>query len=383
MKKALMNASVASMIYKFNMDNIEILEKFGYQVDIACNFGKENPMNPEDINKFKRILKERNIRFFETSCPRKIMALNKMLSTYKQLKKIAKSEQYNLVHTQSPIGGVLCRLAFRNARKTGTKIIYTAHGFHFFKGSSLKSWFLFYPIEKYLSKYTDVLITINKEDYELAQKKMYATKTVYIPGVGVDLKKYSKLNVDKVLKRKELGIPQDAFLLLSVGELSPRKNHQIVIRALGEMKKKDIYYLIAGIGPSENEYRNLISQYGLKEKIRLLGHREDIAELCIAADCFVHPSVREGLGIAPLEGMACGLPLISSFVNGIKDYTKDGISGCCVNPLNLNDMIYAIDKMYSNQEFRKKCSSHNLETVKTFDLEKSKEAMRKIYEKYI
>ena len=383
MKKALMNASVASMIYKFNMDNIEILEKFGYQVDIACNFGKENPMNPEDINKFKRILKERNIRFFETSCPRKIMALNKMLSTYKQLKKIAKSEQYNLVHTQSPIGGVLCRLAFRNARKTGTKIIYTAHGFHFFKGSSLKSWFLFYPIEKYLSKYTDVLITINKEDYELAQKKMYATKTVYIPGVGVDLKKYSKLNVDKVLKRKELGIPQDAFLLLSVGELSPRKNHQIVIRALGEMKKKDIYYLIAGIGPSENEYRNLISQYGLKEKIRLLGHREDIAELCIAADCFVHPSVREGLGIAPLEGMACGLPLISSFVNGIKDYTKDGISGCCVNPLNLNDMIYAIDKMYSNQEFRKKCSSHNLETVKTFDLEKNKEAMRKIYEKYI
>ena len=127
----------------------------------------------------------------------------------------------------------------------------------------------------------------------------------------------------------------------------------------------------------------MISQYGLKDKIRLLGHREDIAELCIAADCFVHPSVREGLGIAPLEGMACGLPLISSFVNGIKDYTKDGISGCCVNPLNLNDMIYAIDKMYSNQEFRKKCSSHNLETVKTFDLEKSKEAMRKIYEKYI
>lgn len=123
------------------------------------------------------------------------------------------------------------------------KIIYTAHGFHFFKGSSLKSWFLFYPIEKYLSKYTDVLITINKEDYELAQKKMYATKTVYIPGVWVDLKKYSKLNVDKVLKRKELGIPQDAFLLLSVGELSPRKNHQIVIRALGEMKKKE--YLLS------------------------------------------------------------------------------------------------------------------------------------------
>lgn len=189
MKKALMNASVASMIYQFNMNNIDILEELGYQVDVACNFGKENPMKETEIAKFKKNLIDRGIKIIETDCPRNPFAFRKLLSTYKQLKNLADTETYDLIHTQSPIGGALCRLAFCKARKKGTRVIYTAHGFHFYKGAPLKNWFIYYPIEKICSYMTDVLITINKEDYERAKRRLHARKTAYIPGVGINVKK--------------------------------------------------------------------------------------------------------------------------------------------------------------------------------------------------
>src|SRR5699024_9702226 len=103
------------------------------------------------------------------------------------LQKLANSESYDIVHTQSPIGGALCRLAFRKNRKRGTKIIYQAHGFHFYKGGPISNWIFFYPIEKVCSYFTDTLITINHEDYELAKKKFHAKEVVYVPGVGIDL----------------------------------------------------------------------------------------------------------------------------------------------------------------------------------------------------
>lgn len=160
-----------------------------------------------------------------------------------------------------------------------------------------------------------------------------------IPGVGVDVSRFKDCNVTKAEKRKELGIPENAFVLLSVGELSSRKNHQVVIKALGEIEDSSIYYVIAGQGEDYENYKRLADDVGIGNRLILLGARTDVDELCVAADVFVHPSVREGLGIAPLEGMAAGLPLISSYVNGIKDYTEDGVSGVCVqNPLDVDEM---------------------------------------------
>lgn len=380
MKKALINASVASMIYKFNMDNIKLLENLGYKVDVACNFGKENPISKEEVQKFKSILMEKDIKIFDTVCPRKVFAIKKMIKTYRQLKKLIEEEQYDLIHTQSPIGGAICRMACRNARKKGTKIIYQAHGFHFFYGAPIQNWLFFYPIEKFCSKFTDILITINKEDYYLAKKKFYTKKIYYIPGIGVDIQHFSESPKTKIQKRKELGLPKEAFVLLSVGELSRRKNHQLVIDALSEIKEKDIYYLIAGKGSLYNKYINSAKKKGIGNRLILLGSRNDINELCIAADVFVHPSIREGLGIAPLEGMASGLPLISTYVNGIKDYTKDGITGCCIkNTKDIIAMKTAILKMKKDISFRKQCIENNKKIVKQFDINISKKRMEQIY----
>lgn len=377
MKKMLMLASVASMIDQFNMPNIQLLQEMGYEVHVACNFEEGNTCSKEKILDLKRRLKNMEIKYYQIDFSRSVSNLKKNLKAYRQVYVLMKREQYQFVHCHSPIGGVIGRLV---GHRTGTKVIYTAHGFHFFKGAPLKNWILYYPIEKFLSRYTEVIITINKEDYRLAKDKFHMKNLEYISGVGVDTKRFIECNVSKQEKRKELGIPEEAFLLLSVGELSERKNHKTVINALGRIQDPNIYYVIAGTGELYDDYLKDINAYGISKQVLLLGPRTDVEELCKAADVFIHPSIREGLGIAPLEGMASGLALISSYVNGIKDYTKDGITGCCIKkPLNVQEMKSAILKMRNNDKFRISCAQYNKEIAKKFDVEISKQITKKIY----
>lgn len=378
MKKALMNASVASMIYSFNMNNIEILEELGYRVDIACNFGKENPMDTQKVTEFCKILDDKEITIFKTECPRKISAIKKIVKTYRQLKEISESEHYDLVHTQTPIGGVICRSAFRKARKQGTKVIYMAHGFHFYKGAPLKNWLLYYPVEKICSYWTDVLITINKEDYAFAQKKMKAKKTYYVPGVGIDLQKFSNIAVNKEEKRKEFGIPDNAVLLLSVGELNENKNHETVIRALSMLNDSQIFYIIAGIGSKKEQLENVISELNLENNVHLIGYRNDINELLAAADIFVFPSFREGLSVALMEAMVCGLPIACSRIRGNTDLIDDNRGGIIFDPHNTEDTANALNKLLKSDLQAMGC--YNSEKIKDFDLNKIKNKMKKIYE---
>ena len=169
------------------------------------------------------------------------------------------------------------------------------------------------------------------------------------------------------------------MLILSVGELQERKNHIVVINALCELKNPNIVYLIAGVGELHDKYQEIIDKHGMSDNIKLLGYRTDISDLCEIVDCFVHPSIREGLGIAPLEAMACGLPLISADINGIKDYTKDGETGCCVNPRSVDEMKKAIMKMFEDKDFRDKCGKNNVQAVKDFDIKNTDRIMRQLY----
>lgn len=160
-----------------------------------------------------------------------------------------------------------------------------------------------------------------------------------------------------------------------MGELQNRKNHRIVIEALKEFKDYNLFYIIAGRGELKKEYEDMIFQYELEDKVKLLGFRTDIIELCRAADCFIHPSIREGFGIAPMEAMACGLPLISADINGLKDYTEEGVTGCCVNPRSVDEMRTAIAKMYADKTFCRKCGENNMRIARNYDLERSMAAV--------
>lgn len=381
-KRVLMVASVPSMIGQFNMENIRILLEMGYQVDVAADFSDVSVWPEERVKAFRDHLSQLGIESFQIDFSRHILKLRRHFESYRQIRNLIEERKYCFIHTHTPVASTIVRQA---SHKLGINVIYTAHGFHFYKGSSIINWVLFYPIEKYFSKYTDVLITINKEDYKRAVDNFNARETVYIPGVGVKTEQFSNCVIDKTAKRKELGVAINDFLLLSVGELSDRKNQVVVIEAFHILKKRDkldnIVYLAVGKGDKEEELNKLIAKYDLQNHVKLLGFRTDIKELCKTVDCFVHPSIREGLGIAPLEAMAAGLPLISANVNGIKDYTEDGISGCCINPTNAEQMADAISLMHDDKHFREVCAKNNLATAKNFDISATNAVMTSVYQK--
>ncbi len=375
MKRMLLLASVASMIDQFNMSNIELLIQMGYKVDVACNFKSGSTCSRQKIQDLKKELSKMGVKYYQIDFTRNVFDLRQDYKAYRQVKKLAEENQYSFLHCHSPIGGVIGRLI---GHRMGVKVIYTAHGFHFFKGAPAKNWLIYYPVEKLLSRWTDILITINKEDYHRAKRRFCAKKVFYIPGVGVDTKKFAVCQVDREKKREELGISKDGFVLLSVGEFQERKNQRVVIEALHCLKNPKIYYLMVGQGIMEKEYKTLIDKYSLQNQIKILGFRTDVDELCKIADCFVHPSIREGLGIAPLEGMASGLPLISSNINGIKAFTKDGESGCCIEPNSVEEVRAAIERLFGDKTLCERCGKNNIQTAKRFDIEKSREVMSEI-----
>ncbi len=378
--KMLMLATTAAMIEQFNKDNILILENMGYEIHVAGNWNAGNPISSERLAEFKAWLQEHHGKWFQISATRKPTDFINNIKAYEEVVSLINRYNYKFIHCHTPIGSIIGRIA---AQKTKTKIIYTAHGFHFFKGAPLKNWLMYFPVEWICSWITDVLITINKEDYERAKRFLHAKKTKYIPGVGVNIEKFATCNVDKKEKCRLLEIPDDKFILLSVGELQKRKNHKIVIDALGKIKNTDIYYIIAGQGALKKHYEKMIKSYGLEQNVKLLGYRTDIDELCQIADCFVHTAFHEGLSVALLEAMASGLPIIASNVRGVKDLVKQDQGGICINPTSVNEMSAATQKLFTNKDFREKCGFYNSITVKKYSIDNVSQLMKTIYKTQI
>lgn len=376
MKKMLMLASVASMIDQFNIPNIEILQQQGYEVHVACNFQKGNTCSEERISELKKLLFKMNVQYFQIDFSRNVMKVNEVIKAYKQVKKICIQEKYDFIHCHSPIGGVIGRLV---GHVMHIKVIYTAHGFHFFKGAPFINWLIYYPVEKWLSRYTDVLITINQEDYERAKKKFKAKRVIKIPGIGLNTKKIFDKKVDRNEIRKQIQVPQEAFMIISVGELNTNKNQEVIIRAMKEVRDKDIYYVLCGIGSKKEYLEKLCRELGIEDNVRFLGFRNDVIDLCKAADVFAFPSLREGLGMAALEGMATGLPIITSDIHGINDYSIDGISGYRCGRKNIKDYVRAIRNIKENEKLKEQMKEYNLFIVKNFDSSKTSDIMKKIY----
>lgn len=318
-----MLASVASMIDQFNMPNIALLQKLGYEVDVACNFIEGNTCSDERVAELKQKLQDMHVRCYQIDFARNIKHMGQNMRALRQVESLMKQNRYAFCHCHSPIGGVVARIA---GHRTKTKVIYTAHGFHFYQGAPLVNWLVYYPVEKVLSYWTDVLITINHEDYARAKKKFHAKKTYYLPGIGIDLEKFHVGNAEDIeKKRQEMGLhPKDIFLL-SVGELSGRKNHVVVIEAVNHLVQNypQLKYFICGQGEKKQELQQLIRDYHLENHVKLLGFRTDVAELCQAADVFVFPSKQEGLPVALMEAMACGVPVVCSRIRGNTDLVED------------------------------------------------------------
>lgn len=372
MKKVLFVATVVKThIMEFHIPYLKMFKEMGWETAVAARNDYENPADCviPYCDTYYNVPFERN--------PLK----PGNLKAYKELKHIIDEGEYDIIHCHTPVGAMLTRLAAKQARKQGTKVFYTAHGFHFYKGAPAINWILYYPVEKWLSRYTDVLITINKEDYERA-KTFKAGKVCYVPGVGIDLKKFNAGYVNKEQKRKEIGVSADDFVLLSVGELIPRKNHEVVIRALSVLKQLDklnhIEYVICGRGSYEADLRKLAEGLDVADHVHFLGYRNDISEICNCADLFVFMSHQEGLPVALMEAMACGLPAVCSNIRGNTDLIEDGVTGLLANNTP-EEVAQSISKMKSDTALRNRVASAALQKIKQFDLSSVEDEMSKIY----
>lgn len=372
MKNALVVCTVGCFLV-FELNDISILQDMGYTVHVATNFNGYDEMYAK--------IKEMHVVIHQVDFARSPFKITNAIA-YRQLKAVMGKNEYNLMHCHTPVGGVLARLAARPYRKKGMKVIYTAHGFHFFKGAPIKNWLLFYPIEKWLSRYTDVLITINHEDYERAKKQFYAKRVEYIPGVGVDVDAFSNVVDTKENIRKRLNIPENVFMLLSVGELNVNKNHQVVIKALAALKDERIHYYIAGEGAKEEYLRQLAEKLGVGKQVHLLGYRTDVAELLRASDIFIFPSKREGLSVALMEAMVLKLPIVASDIRGNRDLIDHEKSGYLFDVDSAHaelELGKYIRKLADSEQLGKNMGMQAYEKVKEFGMNVVNGKMRKIY----
>lgn len=238
---------------------------------------------------------------------------------------------------------------------------------------------VYYPVERWLARYTDILITINKEDYARAKKSFKVGKVEHIPGVGIDMRAFSEVVIDKLEKCRELNIPKGAFIVLSVGELNKNKNHEVVIRALAKINNHEIHYLICGQGGLENYLRDLAKELGLEKQVHLLGFRKDVAEIYKISDLFVFPSFREGLSVALMEAMANGLPLVCSEIRGNIDLIEDGKGGFLVEPTDLDGYSKYVDKLTSDKQLKMELGSFNIKKIEDYSVENVLSDMERIY----
>lgn len=383
MKRVLFVTTISGFLPQFEKNDVKLLKQMGCQIHYASNF--TNPIYTFD----KTELEKNGVALHQIDIEKSPAKINKNIKAIKQLIKIIDENDIDIVHCHNPMGGVAARIAAR-AGKRKPKVIYTAHGFHFYKGAPIMNWLLFYTVERFLARYTDIIVTINREDYIRAKKfRLKKNGEVYlIHSVGVDKEKFAPRPELRETKRAELGIPADAFHIVTAAELNENKNQKLVIEAVAALKNKskihadktyNIYYTICGKGPNEDKLRELIKAYGLENNVSLLGYRTDMDEILQTADVFAFPSIREGLGVAAIEALMCNVPLIAADNRGTREYASDGNNGIVCRYDAVDEFEEAIELLYGNTAYRKRMADRCRESVKKFTIEEVEKTMTKVY----
>lgn len=370
MKKILYVATITQHFYYFHLPYLKMFKELGWQVDVAAHGDVELPYCD---NRYEIPIKRSPFD-------------KENLKAYKELKRIVDSGKYDIIHCHTPMGGMLARLAARASRKNGTKVLYTAHGFHFYKGAPKLNWMIYYPIELFMSFFTDCLITINDEDYNFAKKHLKAKSTEKVNGVGYNSDRYFPVSTDEKLKlREKLGYGKDEKLLIYVAEMNANKNQSMLIKALKILSEKhsDIRLLIAGADNYNGEYPRLAEKLGIADKVDFLGHREDIDDLIHASDIAVGSSIREGLPVNVMEALACGLPVVLSDNRGHRVLAVNGKNGYVVPVNDYDKMAERIEELAYNEEKYSEFSNNAEMLVKPYSKESVKIELRNIYNDYI
>ena len=366
-KKLLLVANVAKEhVLKFHVPTIKMLKEEGWQVDVACSGEEEIPYCDHQYRmSYKR--SPFNLALFKG---------------IRELKTIIKNGQYDIVYCHTPVGGIAGRIAAKGARKQETEVIYMAHGYHFYKGAPLLNWLLYYPVEKHLSRYTDKIILINQEDYELTKAKFKNGSTYFVPGIGVDL---SRLQVEdpvavRTQYRSEMNIPEDAAVLIYLAELLPNKNQTFLMRVLKRILETDqnVYLVLAGFDHTDGAFEAYAEELGIKDHVRFLGWREDVANLLTMADICTATSIREGFGLNLVEAMYLGLPVVAAKNRGHETIVRDGENGVLIDQGDEAGFEKAVLKMIQDEAWRKQLTETAAKEVWKYSSEEVLKQLKEI-----
>lgn len=367
--KVLLTATVQSHICQFHKPLVEVLHAHGCEVHVAA---RDNLMEKNGL-KLDFVEKVYNVPFARSPKSKD------NFTAYKQLKKIINEGSYDIIHCNTPMGGIVTRLAAMSTRKKGTKVIYTAHGFHFYKGAPKKNWIVFYPIEKIFSRLTDILITITHEDYALASKK-FCCKVVHIHGVGVNEDRYYPVSLEEQLKLKvELGFRKEQKILLCVGELLPNKNQKMAIRAMKSIVQKfpEVVLLLAGNGPEKENLEKEIIQCDMQENIKMLGYCTYLEKYQRITDVLLACSHREGLPLNLVEAMLTENPVVASFNRGHRELIQNGKNGYLV--LNEQDMAERVCDLLEDEILRNQMGAAARDCALSYGFANVKKELDKIF----
>lgn len=368
-KKVLFTSHTANFA-KFNRPLMRDLREKGHIVHYA-SAGEENILDADES--------------FVIPFARSPFKLRQNSKAYTELKKLLERENYDLVHCHTPVGGVITRLAVKHAKLAKKpRVFYTGHGFHFYKGAPWINWLLYYPVEKWLARSTDVIITINSEDRTRAERKFKAGRVVQIPGVGVDLSKFRPGSKQEKLElRQKNGLKEKDFVLIYGGEINKNKDQEFIIDNLGALRAEipQIKVLLAGVGPEQKRLEAKIKKLDLGETVKFLGYRNDMAELYRLADVAVSASRREGLGLNLVEGMASGLPIVARNNRGHREIVVSEKEGVLFK--DGAEFRKAVLELYHNPKKSAEIGKHNVKAAKKFSLEKSRQQMAELYAEYL
>lgn len=321
------------------------------------------------------------ITFYNSNTYRSLFDLRSNYIAFRNLLAVLRSESIDVIHCNTPIGGLVGRLCGKIAKTS--KIIYTAHGFHFYKGAPLIARLLYKTAEKWMARYTDVIITMNQEDYQAAKRfRLRNNGNVYfVHGVGVATSDFQSVIVDQDHLRESLGLGEDTIILISMGDLIPRKNYSSSIRALARTQCDRTHLLICGKGPSLRSLQDLALELNVHDRVHFLGFRKDIKELLTLADIFLFTTYQEGLPRSMMEAMAAGLPCVASKVRGNVDLISNGEGGFLCHPDDVDGLAKAIDTLALDSELRQSMGSVNLEKIQEYDIENVRKEIRSIFER--
>lgn len=383
-KKVLLVSHVSGFVPQFEMNNVRILQEMGYEVHYASNY------NTPSYGTDNERLKGTGIVRHQVDFVRSPWNVRENLKAYRQLKCLMEEHVFALVHCHNPMSAALTRIA---AKASGTgPVLYTAHGFHFYQGAPLHMWLIYGSMEWFLSFLTDQQICINKEDYLFAKHFFHDRRISYIPGVGINTGKIHEISVDKKEKRRELGIPEDAIVLVSAGEMIPRKNQAVILKALAELnrdrsadgtEKPKYFCVICGHGELQEELLAQAKELKVEQQVLFPGYREDLWELYKASDIFVFPSMQEGLPAALLEAMAAGLPAVCSDIRGNNELIINGRGGYRVPPKDVDAYVRRIKELSSTQDRRREIGKWNCEKAEQYKESKSIKIMKGIYQYWL